>query len=90
MIWQLCIEIKFRSPKRLLEHFIQILYKQLVTPHQFDQIRNIVLYIPTVYPGIIFTIIFTGTLSSGKNIVKRHDKITFVIFRMEKFGLLVE
>ncbi|MNN06003.1 hypothetical protein D3C81_1187820 [compost metagenome] len=90
MIGKLCIKIKFRPTQRLLKHLIEVLDKQFISPHQFDQIRNIVLYIPAIDPGIVFTIILPCSLSARKHIIKRHDKISLVIFGMEKFGLFVE
>ncbi len=86
MIGQLCIKSTFTSPQRCTKHFIQVRYKLLRASHQVNQVGNIVLNIPAINPTVVFSVILTRSLSSGKTIIKRLDKLTLFVFRMKEHG----
>ena len=90
MIRKMRIEREFSFAYWFSKSLIQVIYKFLASTHQRDQICRVVLYIPTVDPAIIFSIIVTCSHTTGKTVVKRVNKVSFVVARVEKssFGII--
>ena len=87
MIRKLGIKFILGPAQPFAKRSIQITDKLIRSPHQLHQITGIMLDIPAINPRIVLPIIFAGTHTTGKTVIKRFDKIAVFIFGMEKGGL---
>ena len=84
MVRKFSIKFKLASAKRSIECRIKLIIKLLRAAHEFYQIIDVMRNIPTIYPTIVFSVIFTCTHPSRETIVERLYKVSLCIFGMKK------
>jgi len=90
VIWQLGIKSIFASSQGFCEHGIQFADKGFLSTHQLNQVRYVMLNIPAVDPGVIFSVVSTRTHPPGPAIIKGLNKLTVPVPGVKKLAFLVE